>query len=81
MVIYLHQDGRALTVDIKEEKEKERDRMFNNSVTRKVPCQNCNFDGTCKIQDEFIKIWPAISSSVEDLTFRCLAREHLGGSK
>jgi hypothetical protein len=53
--------------------------MLVNSVTRKMPCQDCNLDGDCTVQDLFMKIWPELSSSVEDLTFRCLAKEHLGG--
>jgi len=52
--------------------------MFVNSLTRKMPCHDCKFDGDCTIQDVFSDIWSGLTSSVEDLTFRCLAKEVLG---
>lgn len=48
--------------------------MLVDSVTRKMPCQVCKADGNCLTQDEFMKIWQGITSSVEDLTFKCLVQ-------
>lgn len=51
--------------------------MFTNALTRKMPCHGCRFDGVCKLQDKFASIWSGMTSSVEDLTFKCLAKEIL----
>lgn len=49
--------------------------MHINLLTRKMPCHVCKHIDDCTILDALTPVMKGLTSSVEDLTFKCLARK------